>query len=175
MAVPDAVPFVLTPFQPVSDLAVAGKIVRSYPWLTVEYRLTGTLDSIELPPAGPGQRRDGLWQTTCFELFLAEPGSQRYWEVNAAPSGDWNVYTFDGYRRGMVPEIRCDRVDLSHRQQGASHQVTLRLLLDWLDIDASLQASVTAVIDAERLSYWAITHPGQQPDFHHRAGFCLKI
>lgn len=170
-----ASPFTLRPFLADEDLAITGQAVRSHLWLTVEYILKGALGKIWLPPAEPGQRRDGLWETTCFELFFAIPDSPGYWEVNATPGGDWNIYIFDGYRQGMKLETRCDRVDISHRRQGSSHHVTLRLPLSWIDRDTPLQANVTAVIDAERLSYWAVAHPGQQPDFHHRSGFCLEI
>ena len=54
-------------------------------------------------PDGP-QRRDGLWQHTCFEAFFGVLGSDDYWEFNLAPSGDWNVYRFAGYRAGQTPE-----------------------------------------------------------------------
>src|SRR5690606_8160391 len=53
-------------------------------------------------------RKDGLWKSTCFELFAAEEGKSGYWEVNAAPNRDWNMYRFDGYREGMREEPDCE-------------------------------------------------------------------
>lgn len=61
----------------------------------------------------PG-RFDGLWETTCFELFLQpEAAMPSYWEVNFSPRGDWNVYALDGYREGLreepgLEEVRAD-------------------------------------------------------------------
>jgi hypothetical protein len=40
-----------------------------------------------------------------------------------------------------------------------------------------LQLSICAVIEEidDRLSYWALTHPAERPDFHHPDGFVLQI
>ena len=40
-----------------------------------------------------------------------------------------------------------------------------------------LQLSICAVIEEidDRLSYWALTHPAERPDFHHPEGFVLQI
>jgi hypothetical protein len=36
---------------------------------------------------------------------------------------------------------------------------------------------VSAVLQSSsgELAYWAVAHPGSEPDFHHRGGFCLKF
>ena len=47
-----------------------------------------------------GVRRDGLWDTTCFEAFLGLPGDTLYWEINLAANGDWALYGFSDYRDG---------------------------------------------------------------------------
>ena len=46
-------------------------------------------------------RTDGLWKSTCFEVFLLDPSKGAYLEFNFAPSGQWAAYQFDGYRSGM--------------------------------------------------------------------------
>lgn len=58
---------------------------------------------LALPPAAAPGRADGLWQSTCFELFLLDPQSGAYREFNFAPSGQWAAYSFDSYRVGMRP------------------------------------------------------------------------
>jgi hypothetical protein len=42
---------------------------------------------------------------------------------------------------------------------------------------ARLEVGVSAVLQSSsgELSYWAVAHPGSEPDFHHREGFCLKL
>ncbi|MGL1576692.1 hypothetical protein ACSTHJ_00150, partial [Vibrio parahaemolyticus] len=39
-------------------------------WLTLRFKVAGAQALIVPPLAGKG-RADGLWQTTCFELFIA--------------------------------------------------------------------------------------------------------
>jgi hypothetical protein len=60
-------------------------------------------DALALPAAVMPSRADGLWQRTCFELFLRDPDTGGYLEFNFSPSGEWAAYRFDGYRAGMRP------------------------------------------------------------------------
>ena len=43
--------------------------------------------------------------------------------------------------------------------------------------EAALQVAITSVIEERsgRLSYWALAHPGPEPDFHRRDGFLLRL
>jgi hypothetical protein len=40
-----------------------------------------------------------------------------------------------------------------------------------------LRAGAAAVIEEKngRLTHWALAHPAEQPDFHHRLGFVLQV
>ena len=59
-------------------------------------------EALSLPvPAAP-QRSYGLWERTCFELFLRQPGFGPYYEFNFSPSGEWAAFGFDSYRSGMA-------------------------------------------------------------------------
>ena len=42
---------------------------------------------------------------------------------------------------------------------------------------SSLRLGLSAVIEETdgRLSYWALAHPGERPDFHHRDSFVLPL
>ena len=53
-------------------------------------------------PAEP-ERAEGLWETTCFEVFLRPLGEEKYSEWNFSPSGRWQSYDFASYRESMVP------------------------------------------------------------------------
>ena len=57
---------------------------------------------LRLPAAAPPERTDGLWEATCFELFLLDANGG-YFEFNFSPSGQWAAYRFDAYREGMRP------------------------------------------------------------------------
>lgn len=162
-----------------AGLGVTGTILREEGTLRLEYRLEGPLEALRLPPpsARPA-RRDGLWQATCLEFFLGVPGRPEYWEFNLSPSGDWNAYRLADYRQGLEPETAITVL----RPQTRRREATLRLdLVTPLDPivprDQPLEAAVTAVLEQEdgRLSYWALAHPADEPDFHLRAGFRLHL
>lgn len=123
---------------------------------------------------------DGLWQHTCFELFIGSKGSARYQEFNFSPSKQWAVYLFNGYR-------------LRNHDWQSSHRYAINFTSDvdnlWLDVVIPLaelallepgqicQLGLTAVIEAVdgSLSYWALQHPADKPDFHDQAGFICPI
>jgi hypothetical protein len=72
--------------------------------LELSWRLAGDLDALVLPDPSETRRRcDGLWQTTCLEAFWGFAGQDAYWELNLAPSGDWNLYRLNHYRGPLAP------------------------------------------------------------------------
>lgn len=172
-----AIPFSLKPFEPISDLVISGRVVRSQSSLTIEYTLTGAVETLKVPQTGTvPSRRDHLWENTCFEVFIGIPNSPRYWEVNAAPNGDWNVYRFDDYRQAMVAEPACQKVASTWQPLTKGYYLTLELPTDdWLALDQPLELGVSTVLNADSVSHWALTHPGKTPDFHRRDSFSIAV
>ncbi|MEM8614457.1 MAG: DOMON-like domain-containing protein [Cyanobacteria bacterium P01_H01_bin.105] len=173
-----AIPFSLKPFEPISDLVISGRVVRSQSSLTVEYTLTGAVDDLSVPPAeSPAPtRRDHLWKNTCFEFFIGLPESPRYWEVNTAPNGDWNVYRFDDYRQAMVAEPACKQVASTWQPLTKGYYLTIELPTDeWLSLEQPLELGVSTVLKTDSISHWALAHPGQKPDFHRRDSFSIAV
>jgi hypothetical protein len=156
-------------------------IEREAARLSLRYVLGGAVRAVRLSErsAQPG-RTDDLWKQTCFEAFLAPVGGEAYWEVNLSPSGDWNVYRFDGYRRGMRPETRVVRA-ATEIQRATCGTVTLRATID-LDPLPELQrpaldVGLAAVLQGGdgTLSYWSLAHDADRPDFHRRASFVMRL
>lgn len=177
---PPAHPFALRCFTPPPPgLEVRGSVERSGDRLSLTYRLLDPAGLVRIPAATTTpQRRDGLWQHTCLEAFLAEPGADPYWELNLAPSGDWNVYKLSGYREGLSPEsvISALPFDVSRRPDGLELVVNLNLAALPL-AGRPLQLGITAVLELQdgAILYWALLHPGEQADFHLREGFGLRV
>jgi len=123
-----------------------------------------------------------------------------YLEFNFAPSGAWAAYRFDGYRAGMRAEALSvePRIALRH----GAHAVDVEVAIAWPALPAVLAASggpspmavstggatplaaarrlrlgLTAVLEAAdgSLSYWALRHPAERPDFHNDGGFQLEV
>lgn len=173
--------FALQPFpgdRPLPDISITGEIARSRK-LSLIYELQGSLAEVVLPIAsGPPSRKDELWTTTCFEFFLALPESQRYWEFNLSPAGHWNAYRFDGYRQGMQAESAFTALPFSVQVQPT--RVCLNVDVDLEKIVPAtqpLEVAIAAVVQPTQgeVSYWALTHPGSQADFHLRQGFIIRV
>lgn len=175
-------PFSLIPFPTpyLPAIVITGTIARQDNLLSVQYALIGELEEIVLPsPSSAPGRKDELWTRTCFEFFLARETQPEYWEVNLAPSGDWNVYHMDAYRRlGFSEETRIERLPFEVRRE--TNTFILNATIDLNPIfqrSDRLEVGITAVIQAKDGSetYWALTHPALHADFHSRESFTLAL
>ena len=147
--------------------------------LALDYELLAPAYELIWPAAAASpERRDELWQSTCLELFIAQPNETRYWEINLAPNGDWNVYRLDGYRQGLQAEPAIQRISLSSDSAADRHQLQATIELPpALRQVAPLEANLCAVLQHANgsNSYWALCHPSSEADFHARAGFVLEV
>jgi hypothetical protein len=174
------VTYVLTPHPDFLPRAVQGVEVDLFRCegngLVLTYRVRGAVPS--LPERAAPRRADGLWQTTCFELFLRPQESEGYVELNFAPSTQWAAYAFDSYRDGMRNlALRAEpTVEVAEPEHGAVFGLAVHVDLPELG-DVPLQASITAVIEESdgAKSYWALAHPAGKPDFHDGACFVLEL
>lgn len=168
-----------TPAPAVERLAVEFAAVQGG-HLRLAYRLKGDVEAILWPSRQPGQpRTDGLWRHTCFEAFLMAPGGE-YWEYNLSPSGAWAAYEFSGYRAGMKPMTSGADPAIDCRRAPDSFELSASLDLQWLAARVSLAAlrlGLTAVIEDRTrvLSYFALKHAAEKPDFHHAGGFTAVL
>jgi len=137
--------------------------------LDLRYVLAAQMDRVRVSPPRAAARRDELWKHTCFEAFFAEHGNGAYRELNFAPSSEWAMYSFDGYRQGMAaPETPAPNI----RVERDAQQLTLEASVQ-PGFAAVNRLALAAVIEDEngRLSYWALRHPPGKPDFHHPGSF----
>lgn len=143
--------------------------------LRVEYSLSGGVSALDIPALAPPARQDNLWQTTCFELFLALEGSA-YAEFNFSPSTCWAAYLFDAYRSGMRP-AQGIRPVIAVERSGNRLDVAVELDLAPLVPDLNRALGLSAVIEEQDggKSWWALTHPSEKPDFHLRDCFALQL
>lgn len=144
-------------------------------WLTLRWRVEGAAQLV-VPPFTGKRRRDGLWQTTCFELFVKPDGGESYAEFNLSPSQSWAAYDFSAYREGMAERpVPRDPVCTPRRGQSV-------LIFDAAIPTPALPPlpwayGLTAVIEEEggRKSFWAIAHRHDRPDFHSEACFAARL
>ena len=147
--------------------------------LQITFRLDGDISRMRISPPGVPRFARGLWRHTCFEAFIAVEGQAGYHEFNFAPSGEWTVYAFRSYRDGGTDADMTMRPDIVVRSTSSRLELDAVVRLDSLSaihVDASLRIGVSAVIEAsDGLSYWALRHPGDKPDFHDAGGFALLL
>jgi hypothetical protein len=143
------------------------------------------LDALVLPEPSQSRRRcDGLWQTTCLEAFWGFAGHDAYWELNVAPSGDWNLYRLSHYRGPLEP-VGLEVPPPWHLRRTAG-ELEVAVDIDLGEVAGGedpavatlpLEISLTAVIEqvGQGVSYWALAHTGAEPDFHRRDSFWLMV
>jgi hypothetical protein len=148
--------------------------------LQMTFRLDGDIPRIRIPsPAAPRIGTE-LWRHTCFEAFIALEGQPAYHEFNFAPSGEWCVYALSSYRNGGPVADEMMRPDIALRSNHSRLELDALVRLDALSAihpRAVLRIGLSAVIEASdgTLSYWALRHPADKPDFHDADGFALLL
>jgi hypothetical protein len=172
----------LEPFPrggPLPSCQISGSVTRRGDTVAIRYNLRGDLAALMIPaPADLPARRHGLWEETCFEVFLAVKGQPRYWEFNLSPAGHWNVYGFAGFRQGMAEETAITSLPAGVKLRPDSLLVAVELAVAGIvAADQPLAIGVAAVIQLAGggLTYWALTHAGPQPDFHRRDSFLVEL
>ncbi|RED15516.1 DOMON-like domain-containing protein [Parasphingopyxis lamellibrachiae] len=161
-----------TPAKAVESVGV--QLARGGPrelWLEFHVRSSGAL---LLPEEKAPVRAGGLWQTTCFELFVQPEGAEQYWELNFSPSFEWAAYRFDRYREGMRalpfrdPEIWISSAD-------KHFFLSIEALPELPASNLRLGASAVIEENDGTKSFWALGHPPGKPDFHHKDCFALQL
>jgi len=174
--------FSLKPFPSTGslpNLKITGNIARNTNMITINYMLLGPLAELVIPaPADMPSRKDALWEETCFEFFLGVNNSDQYREFNLSPAGHWNVYRFTSYRQDMQEEPAFTALPFSVRRQPDTLRLSLKLNLNRIILtEQTLEVGISSVIKQrnDQRTYWALTHPGPQADFHRRDGFILRL
>ena len=146
------------------------------PWLQLRWKVSGA-GRVVLPPFAGRERADGLWRTTCAEMFVKAAGAAGYSEFNFSPSEAFATYDFTAWRVGMSERPISAAPVITPRQGGSV--LFLDVALPLADLPRlPLALSLTLVLEEEGgvVSYWAMAHPhADRPDFHHPACFAATL
>jgi hypothetical protein len=176
-------PFRLVPFETPStsalDLHISGTLARTADALQLAFALRGVVERVKFAAAtAHASRKNELWRTTCFELFVKIPDDARYWEYNLAPSGDWNAYRLAGYRAGLQPETEVADINVETERAGSDLKgLRAALPLPATARNRRLAVGISSVIEdrSGAIHYFALRHGGAKPDFHDPASFTLAL
>ncbi len=158
------------------DPAAAFSLVMdpSHLWFVATHRKPAQLH----PDARPGGFLAELWRFDVAELFLADPESGRYLELNLSPNGAWWSCEF------TAPRVRADEVDIAMPEVAtfselaadgtwvAAMALPLDLLRARINFGEKTRANVTMILEtpAQRFISAVDMGPGE-PDFHQPGRF----
>lgn len=170
---------ILNPFNnSTSDFQLEGDVFRDGTSLNLVYKIIDSKKRLNLPSAFSADenstaRQDGLWNDTCFEMFLRLQGQASYYEFNFSLTRSWNQYFFDSYRQPQPPRPNHD---LTLKRMQWDEQ-TLKVELTGLLAPATYEISLTAVLKERSgdLHYMALKHAAAEADFHNKDSFILRV
>lgn len=162
---------------PTAALEVDAKLEVQPEGFLLTFEMTGKgVDTIIFKePSAKPVRKNELWKETCFECFFAVGGLSQYFEFNGSTSGDWALYSFDDYRQGMK-EVSLSSNPKLLRFEKAEGKTICQWHIPYFTKAILSNASITAVIKSgAEVSYWALKHAGDKPDFHLRESFIHRF
>ncbi len=170
----------LSPFTPVHDLTIEAVMESHAKGFRLKFEVSGAgVSDLVFPDLNPKpSRADELWKTTCFECFFGVGGSDRYYEFNGSPSGNWALYGFDSYRSGMKNKIfpNATTAPVMETFEKRPDEILCVWNIPSFTSEFLDRAGITAVLETgEGVSYWAISHAGQKPDFHLKDSFIHRL
>lgn len=149
-------------------------IDHDYLWFIACHESPATIH----PKARPGQFQNELWQYDVAEIFLLDPSTGRYLEINLAPNGAWWSAFFTGPR---VVENEMDTplegvatyADLAPNGGWMSAMaLPLKMLREELNFGDDSKMNVTFIVDSPNKKFISATKlEGREPDFHQPDDF----
>jgi len=145
----------------------------------LDFCFNGRIDQVFIPESiGTSYSRgDQLWEDTCLEFFIKDNSTGHYIEFNFSPSGNWNSYFFEDYRKGMSKYYETSLLDLSSHTTNDTFSTKIHFQLeksDLFNISTIHLYNISAILKLKNgdLSHWAHRHPkSDEPDFHHPFSF----
>jgi hypothetical protein len=144
-------------------------------WLTLRWRVAGK-GELAIPKLAGRGRADGLWQATCFEIFVRDGEGPGYSEFNLSPSERWAAYDFSDYREGMGERDMPRAPVCSWRAGSAFSLFDAAIPSSGLPkLPAAFAASAVLEEAGGQKSFWAPAHRASKPDFHQADAFALVL
>ena len=166
--------FQLIPFKPEKNLNISGFLERKMKTFTLSLSFSDPEESIKFFNSKNPQsyrRAFGLWEKTCFEIFLKKINSNEYIEFNFSPDLEWSCFHFDAYKEGMKNYEGLKIIDLNFDSKTNIFMATWEFdSLNW-----DFNCGISTIIEGKDLkkSFWALKHPNLTPDFHDFRSFAL--
>lgn len=170
----------LIPYNPTKAplISIQVKLHDSADAFFVSYRLTGDIANLDLGEKPHHARVIKLWEKTCFELFIKNERDE-YIEFNFSPVFEWNCFFFKRKGDALAEWQNIERVNMDILHSMDVFQVIAEIKKDIFPAgflnksNKGLSAGITSVIKEKngQISYWALSHHDQRPNFHDFRSF----
>ena len=161
------------------NIEISGLITTQTDAIYIQYLVTGDISKAKFPPVlQHGQRKNNLWKSTCFELFISPDNHTEYWEYNFSPSHHWALYQFSGYRENQSDDLSItDLVITTQRTNDQQFELACKAPLPDPIKGHTIDIGVSAVIQdtEDNLYYYALIHCKETADFHNRKSFIISV
>ena len=108
-------------------------------------------------------RKQGLWQDTCFEIFIKNKMGDDYYEINFSPENIlWNAYYFKTYRDTLIETNQISLLHYSHH----SSKLELSFKIPEGDYDFYPKVILFQQLNNKTIFLSHLPHPKTGPDFH---------
>lgn len=176
--------FSLIPFDQATapKIQIEAELNQNSESLFISYRMRQGIPLINLGNGTPKKERViGLWEKTCFELFIKNQSGQ-YIEFNFSPTFEWNCFYFGkkGDVLGQCPSMQMPVTDILLSEDHFLHFSVIKKEYfpeGFFDNKEELDVGITAVIKDKlgSISYWALSHADNRPNFHHFDSFKYRF
>lgn len=168
---------VFKPTKENSNIQVSAGCEMTKNLIHVLFHIEGEIGSIIFSSeSSPPTFKDKLWTKTCFEVFVSEHKKDSYSEWNLSPSKDWAFFSFDRYRNAITkPQLSPGEISIEKKSDEYLYEAYLPV--EKGRPKRELDIGLTAVTESKggELSYWALFHLGDKPDFHRRDSFSWRL
>ncbi len=173
--------YILESFSPIDKnykISLSASIYRTDVDFRIVFTLHDPLELIIIPfDKREKERSIGLWENTCFEVFITD-NQKAYAEGNFALDFGWNIFWFNEYRENPIKEFQPSDMKNPIRDiylSGKKSQIIIDLpneLTNKFNIE-EIRFSLTAVLKTKNKTnhFFALKHSDKMPNFHHRDSF----
>ena len=122
------------------------------------------------------ERKDELWKSTCFELFIANSPSEEYYEINISPFGEWNIYHLNAYKVGFKEFREVSKPIIKMTKENYKYRLSFEIEFNQrIFNNEGLSFNLaTIILDKNNLRHFYSICPRKTADFHNRISWNTK-
>lgn len=176
--------FSLIPFDSFSapNISIEAELNQNSDCLFLSFRINNEFNLVDHGNGTPKKERvTGLWEKTCFELFIKNESGQ-YLEFNFSPVFEWDCFYFNrkGESLKRWEKMQMPVTDILLSEADFLHFSVIKKDFfpeGFFDSGRDLQVGISSVIKEKsgRLSYWALSHADSRPNFHDFRSFVALV